>query len=42
MYIIFESGAYKYDGREDKDNSTPKNIICDKYCELDFYKVAVE
>ncbi len=42
MYIIFESGAYKYDGRGDEDNSTPKNIICDKYCELDFYKVAVE
>lgn len=42
MYIIFESGAYKYDGREDQYNMTPKNIICDKYCELDFYKVAVE
>ncbi len=45
MYIIFESGAYKYDGRQDeidKSGRTPENIVCNKYCELDFYKVAVE
>lgn len=42
MYIIFESGAYKYDGRENKDNKTPNDKVCDKYCSLDFYKVAVE
>ena len=53
MYIIFESGAYKYDGREEdaqKGNDdkadnlgrVPKEIVCDKYCALDFYKVAIE
>ena len=42
MYIIFESGAYKYDGRENDNNKTPKDVVCDKYCALDFYKVVVE
>ena len=36
MYIIFESGAEKY------RNDVPTKAICDKYCELDFYKVAIE
>jgi len=40
MYIIFESGAKKY--WENKNDRVPKEDICDKYCELDFYKVAIE
>lgn len=36
MYIVFESGAEKY------RNDVPTKAICDKYCELDFYKVAIE
>ena len=40
MYIVFESGAGKY--WENKNDRVPKKDICDKYCELDFYKVAIE
>ena len=40
MYIVFESGAEKY--WENKNDRVPEKDICDKYCELDFYKVAIE
>lgn len=40
LYLIFESGAKVYTSNE-KDR-VEKNHVCDKFCRLDFYKVAVE
>ncbi len=42
MYIIFESGAKEYSGNKYNSDNVDSDIVCDKYCELDFYKVAIE
>ena len=42
MYLIFESAANKYMNGTDNKGVVPSDMVCDCFCKLNFYRVAVE